>query len=50
MFDGLVVFSGDLIFGVFWVYLLLIMGYDCFLEGLIEEKECLLDSFIVCNG
>lgn len=48
--DGPVVFSGDLIPGAPWVHLPLTMGYDRFPEGLIEEKERLLDSLIARNG
>lgn len=41
--QGPVVFAGDLIPGAPWVHLPLTMGYDRFPEGLIEEKEQLLD-------
>ena len=48
--DGPVVFAGDLIPGQPWVHLPLTMGYDRFPEGLIEEKERLLDSLLARNG
>lgn len=48
--DGPVVFAGDLIPGAPWVHLPLTMGYDRFPEGLIEEKERLLDSLLARNG
>jgi glyoxylase-like metal-dependent hydrolase (beta-lactamase superfamily II) len=48
--DGPVVFAGDLIPGSAWVHLPLTMGYDRFPEGLIEEKERLLDSLLARNG
>jgi glyoxylase-like metal-dependent hydrolase (beta-lactamase superfamily II) len=50
MADGPVVFAGDLIPGAPWVHLPLTMGYDRFPEGLIEEKERLLDSLLARNG
>jgi glyoxylase-like metal-dependent hydrolase (beta-lactamase superfamily II) len=43
---GPVVFAGDLIPGAPWVHLPLTMGYDRFPEGLIEEKEQLLDHLV----
>lgn len=48
--DGPVVFAGDLVPGQPWVHLPLTMGYDRFPEGLIEEKERLLDSLLARNG
>ncbi|WP_137820104.1 MBL fold metallo-hydrolase [Pseudomonas sp. 2FG] len=48
--DGPVVFSGDLIPGAPWVHLPITMGYDRFPEGLIEEKQALLDSLLARNG
>lgn len=48
--DGPVVFPGDLIPGAPWVHLPITMGYDRFPEGLIEEKEDLLDSLVARNG
>ncbi|PAU65954.1 MBL fold metallo-hydrolase [Pseudomonas sp. PIC25] len=48
--DGPVVFAGDLIPGAPWVHLPITMGYDRFPEGLIEEKERLLDSLLARNG
>ena len=50
MADGPVLFAGDLIPGAPWVHLPITMGYDRFPEGLIEEKECLLDSLLARNG
>ena len=47
---GPVVFAGDLVPGAPWVHLPLTMGYDRFPEGLIEEKERLLDSLAACGG
>lgn len=46
---GGVVFCVDLIFGCYWVYLLIIMGYDCWLEKLIEEKCEFLEDKFVCG-
>ncbi|QLC74749.1 MBL fold metallo-hydrolase [Pseudomonas sp. LPB0260] len=43
---GPVVFAGDLIPAAPWVHLPLTMGYDRFPEGLIEEKEQLLDHLV----
>ena len=48
--DGPVVFAGDLVPGAPWVHLPITMGYDRFPEGLIEEKERLLDSLAACGG
>jgi len=48
--DGPVAFAGDLVPGAPWVHLPLTMGYDRFPEGLIEEKERLLDSLLARNG
>ncbi len=48
--DGPIVFAGDLVPGAPWVHLPLTMGYDRFPEGLIEEKERLLDSLLARNG
>ena len=48
--DGPIVFAGDLVPGSPWVHLPLTMGYDRFPEGLIEEKERLLDSLLARNG
>ena len=45
-----IVFAGDLVPGAPWVHLPLTMGYDRFPEGLIEEKERLLDSLLARNG
>lgn len=50
MADGPVVFAGDLVPGAPWVHLPLTMGYDRFPEGLIEEKERLLDSLLARGG
>lgn len=47
---GPVVFAGDLVPGAPWVHLPLTMGYDRFPEGLIEEKERLLDSLLARGG
>ena len=47
---GPVVFAGDLVPGAPWVHLPLTMGYDRFPEGLIEEKERLLDSLLARDG
>ncbi|WP_439861905.1 MBL fold metallo-hydrolase [Pseudomonas sp. MBLB4136] len=43
---GPVVFAGDLVPAAPWVHLPLTMGYDRFPEGLIEEKEQLLDHLV----
>ena len=48
--DGPVVFPGDLIPGAPWVHLPITMGYDRFPEGLIEEKEALLDYLVAARG
>lgn len=48
--DGPVVFAGDLVPGVPWVHLPITMGYDRFPEGLIEEKQQLLDDLLARNG
>lgn len=48
--DGPVVFPGDLIPGAPWVHLPITMGYDRFPEGLIEEKEALLDYLVAAKG
>lgn len=48
--DGPVFFPGDLIPGVPWVHLPITMGYDRFPEGLIEEKQALLDDLYARNG
>ncbi|UXI03403.1 MBL fold metallo-hydrolase [Photobacterium sp. TY1-4] len=48
--DGPVVFTGDLIPGAPWVHLPITMGYDRFPEGLIEEKEALLNDLLSRNG
>ena len=50
MADGPVVFPGDLIPGAPWVHLPITMGYDRFPEGLIEEKQALLDDLYARNG
>ena len=50
MADGPVVFPGDLIPGAPWVHLPLTMGYDRFPEGLIEEKQALLDDLHARHG
>ncbi len=47
---GPVVFAGDLVPGAPWVHLPPNMGYDRFPEGLIEEKERLLDSLLARDG
>lgn len=46
---GGVVFCVDLIFGCFWVYVLIMMGYDCNVELLIDEKCSFLEDKLVCN-
>lgn len=48
--DGPVVFPGDLVPGAPWVHLPITMGYDRFPEGLIEEKQALLDDLYARNG
>lgn len=48
--DGPMIFSDDLISGAPWIYLPLAIGYDRFPEGLIGEKERLLDNLIARNG
>ncbi len=48
--DGPVVFPGDLVPGAPWVHLPITMGYDRFPEGLIEEKQALLDDLHARNG
>ena len=48
--DGPVVFPGDLVPGAPWVHLPITMGYDRFPEGLIEEKQTLLDDLYARNG
>ena len=48
--DGPVVFPGDLVPGAPWVHLPITMGYDRFPEGLIEEKQALLDDLQARNG
>lgn len=48
--DGPVVFAADLVPGAPWVHLPLTMGYDRFAEGLIEEKQALLEHLLACNG
>ncbi len=48
--DGPVVFPADLIPGAPWVHLPITMGYDRFPEGLIEEKQALLDDLYARNG
>ena len=48
--DGPVVFPGDLVPGAPWVHLPITMGYDRFPEGLIEEKQALLDDLFARNG
>lgn len=48
--DGPVVFPGDLIPGAPWVHLPITMGYDRFPEGLIEEKQALLNDLYARNG
>lgn len=48
--EGPVVFPGDLIPGAAWVHLPITMGYDRFPEGLIGEKEALLDYLVASNG
>lgn len=48
--DGPVVFPGDLVPGAPWVHLPITMGYDRFPEGLIEEKQVLLDDLYARNG
>lgn len=50
MSDGPVVFPGDLIPGAPWVHLPITMGYDRFPEGLIEEKQALLDDLFARHG
>lgn len=50
MSDGPVVFPGDLIPGAPWVHLPITMGYDRFPEGLIEEKQALLDDLFTRHG
>ncbi len=50
MADGPVVFPGDLIPGAPWVHLPITMGYDRFPEGLIEEKQALLDDLHARHG
>ena len=47
---GPIVFPGDLIPGAPWVHLPITMGYDRFPEGLIEEKEALLDYLVAAEG
>lgn len=47
---GPVVFPGDLIPGAPWVHLPITMGYDRFPEGLIEEKEALLNDLHARGG
>lgn len=44
--DGPVLYPGDLIPGAPWVHLPITMGYDRFPEGLIEEKELLLERML----
>ncbi|MDY0250465.1 MAG: MBL fold metallo-hydrolase [Pseudomonas sp.] len=48
--DGPVVFPGDLVPGAPWVHLPITMGYDRFPEGLIEEKQALLDDLYARHG
>lgn len=48
--DGPVLYPGDLIPGAPWVHLPITMGYDRFPEGLIEEKEMLLERMLLNNG
>lgn len=48
--DGPVFFPGDLIPGAPWVHLPITMGYDRFPEGLIEEKQALLDDLYARKG
>lgn len=48
--DGPVLFPSDLIPGAPWVHLPITMGYDRFPEGLIEEKQTLLDDLYARHG
>jgi glyoxylase-like metal-dependent hydrolase (beta-lactamase superfamily II) len=48
--DGPVVFAGDLVPGAPWVHLPITMGYDRFPEGLIDEKQALLDDLAARGG
>ena len=48
--NGPVLYPGDLIPGAPWVHLPITMGYDRFPEGLIEEKEMLLERMLLNNG
>src|SRR5690606_4096203 len=48
--DGPVLYPGDLIPGAPWVHLPITMGYDRFPEGLIEEKERLLERMLLTRG
>ncbi|MEX6503435.1 MBL fold metallo-hydrolase [Pseudomonas zhanjiangensis] len=47
---GPVVFAADLIPGAPWLNLPITMGYDRFPEGLIEEKQALLDDLLARGG
>lgn len=46
---GGVVFCVDFILGCLWVYVLIIMGYDCNVELLIDEKWQFFEDKLVCN-
>lgn len=48
--EGPVLFAGDLIPGAPWVHLPITMGYDRFPEGLIEEKQAMLDDLLARGG